>query len=266
MRSTNLALAIFLEFASAGQAHVSMLLPSTASVKKDEEVVLTYQWGHPFEHQLFDAPRPSKLVVLEPDPTRLAPLSRVTDLTTRLTRATRTGAEGKPVTVWELRYTPKARGDHVFLLTTANIFLKEENYFVQDTVKTILHVQSQQGWDSPVPDAIMQFLPLTRPYGLVPSMAVQALLPEAKGRDFLVEFERYNEKPPASLPPDELVTQTAKTDPNGVVTATVTDPGWWALTARRGTAADSLLFEGKQRIFHKRAILWLFVDEKPNAK
>ena len=33
---------------------------------------------------------------------------------------------------------------------------------IQDTVKVVLHVQVQQGWDAVVPDA-MQLLPLTRP-------------------------------------------------------------------------------------------------------
>ena len=30
----------------------------TARVKKGEAVTVLYQWGHPFEHQLFDAPSP----------------------------------------------------------------------------------------------------------------------------------------------------------------------------------------------------------------
>jgi hypothetical protein len=48
-------------------AHFNMLLPDKASVRKDEPVILTYQWGHPFEHQLFDAPSAEKLTVIAPD-------------------------------------------------------------------------------------------------------------------------------------------------------------------------------------------------------
>ncbi len=45
-------------FASPVAAHYNMLLPEKWAAKKDEPVPFTYQWGHPFEHQLFDAPAP----------------------------------------------------------------------------------------------------------------------------------------------------------------------------------------------------------------
>src|SRR5262249_811703 len=39
-------------------AHFHMLLPQATSVKRGEPVTIVYQWGHPFEHQLFDTPSP----------------------------------------------------------------------------------------------------------------------------------------------------------------------------------------------------------------
>ena len=50
-----LSLAWLARAASCGQAHYNMLLPSSSWAKKGEVVTFTYQWGHPFEHQLFDA-------------------------------------------------------------------------------------------------------------------------------------------------------------------------------------------------------------------
>ena len=47
-------------------AHFNMLMPQTASAKKGEDVVFTYQWGHPYEHELFDAPPPDSVQVLAP--------------------------------------------------------------------------------------------------------------------------------------------------------------------------------------------------------
>ena len=47
----------------------------------------------------------------------------------------------------------------------------------------------------------------------------------------LVEIEHYHAAPPKTIPADEFCTRTAKTDPNGVVTGTLTDPGWWCLAA-----------------------------------
>ena len=51
-------------FAGRSAAHFNMLLPQTATAKKGEALTFTYQWGHPFEHQLFDAPSPQSLIVL----------------------------------------------------------------------------------------------------------------------------------------------------------------------------------------------------------
>jgi uncharacterized GH25 family protein len=78
----------------------------------------------------------------------------------------------------------------------------------------------------------------------------------------LVEVERYNSSPPKDPPADEHRTRTVKPDPNGVVTATLTDPGWWCLTASRDGDANAK--DGKQRTH--RTTLWVFVDEKPGSK
>ena len=71
------ALAAFGLSLSSARAHYNMLLPEKQSVKRGEPVTLLYQWGHPFEHQLFDAPAPQKVLVFSPD-------GKVTDLTTKL--------------------------------------------------------------------------------------------------------------------------------------------------------------------------------------
>ncbi len=263
-------LAATLVAVSAGPAgaHYNMLLPERHSVKKDEAVTLTYQWGHPFEHQLFDAPAPEKLTVLAPD-------GKATDLTKSLEKTTVPAAEGKKVTAYQLKFTPEQRGDYVFVLQTPPIWMEEEEEFFQDTVKTVLHVQAQKGWDAV---ALSEFepVPLTRPYGLQPGMVfqaqVKALLPDPEAirsrRDLalrplsgaLVEVERYNAAPPKELPPDEHITRAVKTDPNGVATCTLTDPGWWAVTAYRDGGQRER--EGKKYPVRRRATLWVFVDEK----
>ena len=69
----------------------------------------------------------------------------IVDLTTKLTKTMASGAEGKPVTVWQFRFTPQERGDYVFLLTTAPIFLKEEEHFVQD-LQQMPHLPKMNGY------------------------------------------------------------------------------------------------------------------------
>jgi cobalt/nickel transport protein len=248
-----LALALAGLVAGPAPAHFNMLLPQAAAARKGEPVTVLYQWGHPFEHQLFDAPPPRSAFVLAPDGKR-------TDLVPSLEKVTVPG-EGKDVTAYRGRFTPGQRGDFALVLETPPIWMPEEEEFFQDTVKAVLHVQAQNGWDA-VAGADFELVPLTRPYGLQPGMVFQAQA-LAGGKALtgsLVEVERYHAAPPKELPPDEQVTHTAKTDPNGVITATLTEPGWWCLTARRDGGTRE--HEGKAYPVRRRSTLWVFVDEK----
>jgi cobalt/nickel transport protein len=237
-------------------AHFNMLLPDRASVKKDETVTLTYQWGHPFEHQLFDAPAPEKLTVLAPD-------GKSTDLTKSLEKTTVAAAEGKKVTAYQLKFTPDQRGDFVFVLQTPPIWMAEQEEFFDDTVTVVLHVQAQKGWDAAAADTV-QLVPLTRPYGLSAGTVFQARVvgPVYMGKvpGALVEVERYNATPPKELPPDEQITRTVKTDPNGVLTCTLPEAGWWSVTAHRDGGTRER--DGKKYPLRQRATMWVFVDEK----
>jgi uncharacterized GH25 family protein len=260
-------LASLVAFIPPARAHYNMLLPASPSVMRGEPVTLIYQWGHPFEHQLFDAPAPKGLVVLTPD-------GKKADLTGKLEKVALVAEKGKKVSGYRLRYTPAQRGDHVFVLETPPIWLEEDQEFVRDTVKVVLHVQAQKGWDA-ASRRDFEFVPLTRPYGLEPGMVFQARVqraPEKSAdaglprplRGALVEVERYNAIAPKELPPDEQITRTAKTDPNGVVTATLTDAGWWCLTAARDGGKRER--GGKAFPVRQRCTFWVHVAEKARAK
>ena len=141
MRKTiGLTLAALATVALPAQAHFNMLMPQTPSAKKGEDVVFTYQWGHPYEHELFDAPPPDSVVVLAPD-------GKTTDLTKSLEKITVPAGEGKTVAAYQFHFTPDQRGDYVFLLRTPPIWMAEDEEFLQDNVKVVLHVQAQKGWD-----------------------------------------------------------------------------------------------------------------------
>jgi uncharacterized GH25 family protein len=250
-------------------AHYNMLLPQSASAKKGEAVTFTYQWGHPFEHQLFDAPQPARVVVLSPD-------GKKTDLTKTLVKTTVPAAEGKKADAYQFKFTPDQRGDYVFLLRTPEIFMKEDGEFLQDTVKVILHVQAQKGWDAEIEGEFEGFsaspldpiMPLTRPYGLQPGMVFQGLVHAEMESLSPVEVERYNAIAPKELPPDEHITRTVKIDPRdrrkGVFTTTLPEAGWWCLTA--GHVAGIRQREGKKYPLRLRSTLWVYVDEKVTGK
>ncbi len=251
-----LMLAAFIAAAPSVGAHFNMLLPASANANKGNSVEFVYQWGHPYEHELFDAPRPEALYVICPD-------GRRAELLDRLEATKVPAAEGKSVTAYRLRFTPEARGDYTFVLRTPPIWMEEEGEFFRDAVKVVLHVQAQKGWDAACGEPF-ELVPLTRPYGLEPGMAFQAGL-QAQPLDGAVkrpvEIEHFNARPPKTLPPDEQVTRTAKPDRSGVVTGTLTDAGWWCLTAAR--PGGTRVHDGKERPVLERTTLWVYVDEKP---
>jgi cobalt/nickel transport protein len=240
--------------APAARAHYNILLPNKASVKKGQPVTFRYQWGHPFEHQLFNAPKPRRVWVMAPD-------GKKTNLSGALAKITVQVKKDKPVTAYRLRFTPTKRGDYFFLLTTDPIWMKEEKLFYQDTVKVVLHVEDQDGWDNKAGEAL-ELLPLTRPYGLQAGMVFQAqtIFDGKATAGTLVEIEPYHAKPPKELPADEQMTRTAKTDPNGVVTCTLTEAGWWGLTARRKIGLKK--HQSKSYPVWQRTTLWVYVDPK----
>ncbi len=250
-----LAVFLVLFVAAPLSAHYHMLFPQTPAVERDKPVSFTLQWGHPFEHQLFDAGPPVSLLVLAPD-------RKKTDLLKGLKKNTLKTPAGKSATIYSFTYTPPKRGDYAFVLTTPPVWMAEEKEFYQDTVRVGLHVTTQNGWDNAL-GAGFELVPLTRPYGLRPGMVfqAQALVNGKPLAGAMVEVERYNATPPKELPPDEQITRKVKADPNGVATCTLTEPGWWCVTALRdGGVRD---YQGKKYPVRQRSTLWVYVDAGP---
>ena len=240
---------LLLLFAPVASAHYHMLLPDKPAVKAGEAVTLTYQFGHPFEHELFDTAEPEAVFVIAPDGTK-------TDLKKELKKATADAAEGKKVTCYTLAFTPPKRGDYVVVAVSPAVKVEGEKLPLKDVAKVVLHVQTQNGWDNPAADATAPFdlQPLTRPYGLTPGAAFHVDVLDSEGkpvRRATVEVERYNPTAPKELPADEFVTRTHRTSRTGTAVVTLGEAGWWAVTAIKD--------DDKTR---HRCTLWVWVDEK----
>jgi cobalt/nickel transport protein len=246
--------------APAAWGHYNMLLPDKHSVKKGETVTFTYQFGHPFEHELFDAPEPIFLSVRMPD-------GKGVDLLKSIEKTTLPGAGGKKVAAYRFRFTPEQRGDYIFLLRTPAIWMEEDKEFVEDTVTVWLHVQAQRSREGV--GYLNAITPLTQPYGLRPGMVFQAELGGLKRSQEApqpppVEIERYNPTPPKELPPEEYITRMVRADPNGVFTFTLTEPGWWGMTGQ--WQSDKKEHKGETYPVRRRATFWVFVDKAPPPK
>src|SRR5689334_9676352 len=107
-----------------------MLFPGSWSAKKRDSVTITYQWGHPFEHQLFDAPVPEAVTVVSPGGAAL-------DLNKSRQEARIAGEGEKKSAAHRFQFTPDERGDYLIVLHVPPIWMEEEQEFVHDKVKTI---------------------------------------------------------------------------------------------------------------------------------
>jgi cobalt/nickel transport protein len=239
-------------FTQLVDAHFHMLLPSADSGKRGWGVLIQLQWGHPFEHQLFDASRPERLYVVAPDGTKI-------DLLPSLEK----DPDVKTNDAYRVTFVPQQRGDYVVVMRCAPVWMEEDKEFLHDTVKVVVHVQAQSGWDRKTAEQF-EICPLTRPYGLEVGtvMVAQALIEGKPLADCLVEIEQHHGRPPPALPAEEFITRTAKTDPNGLVTTTLRDSGWWCITAQR--LAGNQERGGKSYPVRQRATLWVFVQGTAN--
>ncbi len=233
-------------------AHYHMLLPGAPSGERNKPVSITFQLGHPYEHQLFDASRPESVAAFTPD-------GKEIDLIKGLSKIEVAGTDGKKVAAYNINFTPSQRGDYTLVANTEAIWMDEEKEFWQDMVKVVYHVQTQKGWDTPTGWAL-QFVPLTRPYGLNAGMVFQAqVLERDKGKPgMMVEVEPYHPVPPKMLPADEEMTRRVKTDPNGIVTTTLNKSGWWCLTTQQEGGVRER--KGDKFPVKKRATFWVYVN------
>ena len=220
-----LSLASLFACVSPSLAHYNMLLPASWSAKKDEPVTFTYQWGHPFEHQLFDAPAPEMVMVIAPD-------GKVSDHTKNMEKIALPTGDNKKVSAYQSGSRLICAGDYVIVLRCGRrqSGCRKMASFCRTSVKVELHVQAQYGWDHLHKQVFKDFewTPLTRPYGLEPGMYFQAQIRRVEANkngssfrspsrfvplaDAKVEVERYNEVSPRVLPPDEQITRVVKTD------------------------------------------------------
>jgi len=262
MRFALLTLVCGVISATKAHAHYHMLLPDRHSVKSGEKVVVTYQFGHPFEHELFDTEKPVKAVAFDPD-------RKSVDMLPAMEKIKVAGREGKKVAAYRFAFQAGGRGDYTLIVESPPVWMADEKHFFHDICRVTIHVDTQKGWDQAVGEPReLSITPLTRPYGLRPGMVFQARV-RAPGTAFttshLVEIERYNAIAPKALPPDEHITFAVKTE-SGVATCTLPDPGWWAVTAVRhlGPKQEPATKEhdGKQYPVIDRATLWVPVDDK----
>src|SRR5947209_8688381 len=93
---------------STAEGHFNILLPEQPAAERGKAVRVFYYWGHPFEHELFNAPKPEGVWVVSPS-------GKSTDLSGSLETVSIPAATGKSVTAYRLSFVPQERGDFTFV-------------------------------------------------------------------------------------------------------------------------------------------------------
>jgi cobalt/nickel transport protein len=261
MRLLLLGAAIGLVASAPARAHYHILLPDRHSVKAGDQVTVSYAFGHPFEHEMFEAEKPARATLFAPD-------GKATDILPRVEKIDLFRPDAKRVAAYQFVFKPAGRGDYTLVFESPPVWMKDEKQFVRDTARVVIHVETQKGWDARAAEASeFALVPLTRPYGLRAGSVFQASVQptEPGGVSHLVEAERFNAQPPPALPADEHITLAVKTDTNGTATITLPDAGWWGVTAVRRYSAEAKLptreLDGKAYPVVERATLWVLVED-----
>lgn len=239
MRSRRLILAFVLVLLVGltlpASAHFTMVLPGgdlevtpeDFNVKEGETVNLKILWGHPFEHHLIDAPKAKGLEVQI-----RGPKGGVKSLKLKETKI-----EGKRA--YETSFKADQLGDYLVLAR-----LRAEEHGLIDHTKAVIHCGPvQMGWSQNT-DREQEIIPLTRLYGLeegfvfsgkvlykgepLPSakVVVEKYYEKSKAEEVLSELEEKNL-------PDSMITRVTTTDPDGVFSYTLDEPGIWFLGATK---------------------------------
>ncbi len=222
---TVLVIMFLLDGTGIVSGHFNFALPSEWSMDQAEANDIQLIWGHPYEGIYFDAPALENAEVLKPDGTK-------SDLTP--TEITVTGAEDS-AKAWEVTFTPDIKGDYIIYADFEALVVEEEDIAWEDHVKAIVHYKTSEGWDQTT-GQIMEIVPLTRPYGLEEGFVFtgKVLYNGTPLADAPIEIEKYYPVgvcTEENIPEEPMVTRETKSDPNGIFSFTLDEPGVWVVCA-----------------------------------
>ena len=237
-------------------AHFGMLIPSKATVSKADPRTVDMQisFSHPMEVVGMDMAKPKAYGVIAG--------SSKEDLLGTL----------KPIQVmgkaaWTAPYTLKKPGVYIFHMDPEPYWEPAEDAFIVHYTKVVVPVfGDEEGWDKEVGQKI-EIVPLTRPFGLYTGNVFQGIvkvggknMPYAK-----VEIEFYNQDEKAEAPNEYMVTQTVKSDRNGVFTYAAPKAGWWGFAALT-TADFKLKKDGKDKAVEIGGVIWVYFHDWQTRK
>jgi cobalt/nickel transport protein len=248
LRTALLALLLCLPAASAANAHFGMVIPSESTVMDagKADVTLHLKFWHPFLNEGMNLEKPAAFTVYRNGSGE--------DLLPTLKEGKEQGR-----TVWSATRRLDAPGLYAFVMEQKPYFEKEEDRYILHYTKVYVDAFGEDdGWSSPL-GLKTEIVPLTRPGALYSGNVFQGrvLLNGKPAPDTEVEIEWYPGKDKRGRAPHTgMITQTVKTDENGVFAYAAPYAGWWGFAALSDDGTR-LAFGGAEKAVELGAVLWV---------
>ena len=235
-------------------AHFGMIIPSRTMINTDAEknISLDLLFWHPFEGQGMHLAKPKKFSLFSNGTER--------DLLSSLKPAKQDGFN-----IWKAAWRAERPGLVAFVMEPQPYWAQEEGRFLVHITKSYVAAFGEgEGWDTPL-GLPAEIVPLCAPYGLYAGNVFQGqvLVDGKPAPGAQVEVESYpGPGKKGHAPGDLMITQTVRTDPNGIFSYAAPKAGWWGFAAL-SKAGYTLPRDGKQRPVELGAVIWVrFYDMK----
>jgi len=238
-------------FPVSGYSHFGMMIPSDTMIMQEDNRTVTVQvsFSHPFEGIGMDMAKPKMCTVMAN--------GKTVDLTSLLIKEPVMGHSA-----WSLDYKIARPGVYMFLVEPEPYWEPAEDAFIIHYTKAVVTAfGDDEGWDKEV-GLNTEILPLSKPYGLYAGNLFQGIVKKSgKPVPFAnVEVEFYNKDLQLQAPTDYMVTQTIKTDANGVFSYAAPCAGWWGFAAL-SDADFKLEKDGEDKDVELGAVIWVKFHE-----
>jgi cobalt/nickel transport protein len=244
---TLIGIILLLTVATPAGAHFGMLIPSDTMVMQADNrtVTVTLSFSHPFEMEGMDMAKPKAFHVFAG--------GKKQDLRGALQKTRVMGTSA-----WQAIYPVKRPGVYVFYMDPQPYWEPAEDCFIIHYTKTVVTAfGDDEGWDAEI-GLQTEIVPLSKPFGLYAGNVFQGIVKlNGKPVPFAeVEVEYYNVGKTHSAPTPYMITQTIKTDGNGVFTYAAPLSGWWGFAAL-SQADFKLEHAGEKKDVEIGAVIWV---------
>ena len=248
---------LFAMLGGSANAHFQMLYTPESALNQGATIPLKLVFTHPFadEHTM-DMGEPEEFYVVHKE--------KKTDLKGTLKSITWQGTNNR-ANAFETDYKARGMGDHLFVLTPAPYYEKNEETYIQQITKVVVNVAGMPtDWESEL-GLKTEIVPLTKPYAIWTNSTFSGVvMSEGKPVPFAeIEIEYLNSEiditgnktGPTNIeaPQDSFVTLVIKADANGTFTFGIPKAGWWGFAAV-GVGPDDQ-YQGKE--LSQDAVIWV---------